>query len=176
MPAPPWLRALDSRFRAVLHEVAKFGVVGFLNFALDVALFNLLRVSVLQNKPITAGVLSTTVAATSSYFMNRHWTWRHRARTGLRRELPLFLVLSGVGLGISTGCLALSHYALGLHTLLADNVAKNGVGLLLGMAWRFWSFKRWVFLVPPANSDPANPDAELAELATPAEAAVRTTA
>ncbi len=173
MSAPPWLAALDSRFRAVLHEVAKFGVVGFLNFALDVALFNLLRVGPLHHKPLTAGVISTAVAATSSYFMNRHWTWRHRARSGLRRELPLFLVLSGVGLGISTGCLALSHYALGLHTLLADNIAKNGVGLALGMAWRFWSFKRWVFLMPPAPALDAG--AELEELAGPGEAAIRTT-
>lgn len=171
MAAPRWLRALESRFRALLHEVAKFGVVGFLNFALDVGLFNLLRLTVLTEKPITAGVISTTVAATSSYFMNRHWTWRHRARTGLFRELPLFLVLSGVGLGISSACLTFSHYALGLDSLLADNIAKNGVGLALGMVWRFWSFKRWVFLVPPAE----DPDAELEELATPAEAAIRTT-
>lgn len=170
MPAPSWLRAIGSRFRAVLHELAKFGVVGMINFFLDVAMFNVLRVTVLTDKPITAGVISTAVAATSSYFMNRHWTWRHRARTGLLRELPLFLVLSGVGLGISTGCLALSHYVLGLDSLLADNIAKNGVGLALGMAWRFWSFKRWVFLVPPADHD-----TELQTLAGPAESAVRTT-
>lgn len=174
MFVPPWLATLDSRFRAVLHEVAKFGVVGFLNFALDVALFNLLRVSLLHDKPLTAGVVSTAVAATSSYFMNRHWTWRHRARSGLRRELPLFLVLSGVGLGISTGCLALSHYALGLHTLLADNIAKNGFGLVLGMAWRFWSFKRWVFLVSAAPSAGSGGDRPVEEESA-AEAAIRTT-
>jgi putative flippase GtrA len=172
MPAAARLRALDSRFRAVLHEIAKFGLVGLINFALDVGLFNVLRVTVLADKPITAGVISTSVAATSSYFMNRHWTWRHRARTGVRRELPLFLVLSGVGLGISTGCLALSHYVLGLDSLLADNVAKNVVGLGLGMVWRFWSFKRWVFLSPPQDGE--DPETELERLATPAEAAVRT--
>jgi putative flippase GtrA len=131
--------------RSLAHEVAKFGVVGATNFVLDVALFNLLRLTVLAHRPITAAVLSTSAAATSSYFMNRHWTWRHRARTGVQRELPLFLALSGVGLAIAVGCLAVSHYVLGFSSLLADNVAKNGVGLGLGMAWRFWSFKRWVF-------------------------------
>lgn len=152
MVSSTWLPAIRRSSRSVFAEIAKFGVVGFVNFALDVGLFNVLRITVLSTKPITAAVASTSVAATSSYFMNRHWTWRDRARRGLSRELPLFLVLSAVGLGISTGCLALSHYALGLHSLVADNVAKNGVGLVLGMAWRFWSFQRWVFLVPP---DPA---------------------
>ena len=53
------------------------------------------------------------MAATSSYFMNRHWTWRDRDRTSLGRELPLFLLLSAVGLGIALACLGISHYGLG---------------------------------------------------------------
>ena len=155
---------LPGTVRRFAHEFAKFGVVGAANFALDVGLFNLLRLTVLSHRPITAAVLSTTTAATSSYFMNRHWTWRHRARTGMQRELPLFLVLSGVGLVISAGCLAVSHYVLGFTSLLADNIAKNVVGLVLGMAWRFWSFKRWVFLAAEDGAEP-----------TPLEDAVRTT-
>jgi putative flippase GtrA len=161
---PIRLVAIYQTFRHVIHEIAKFGVVGAFNFIIDVGLFNILRVSVLSSRPVTASVISTGTAATTSYFMNRHWTWRHRARTGVHRELPLFLVLSAVGLGISTGCLAFSHYVIGLHSLLADNLAKNGVGLLLGMVWRFWSFKRWVFLAPEGE----------AEEAGPVEAAVRT--
>jgi len=165
--ASSWLGEIRRRSRSVVTEVAKFGVVGFVNFALDVGLFNLLRVTVLSDKPITAAIVSTSVAATSSYFMNRHWTWRDRARRGLRRELPLFLLLSGVGLAISAGCLAISHYALGLHSLLADNLAKNGLGLVLGMAWRFWSFSRWVFLLPDEPSSEPAP--------SPLEAAATTT-
>ena len=166
MSVPSLLRAPYARFQTLLHEAAKFGVVGAVNFALDVALFNVLRLTVLENRPVTASILSTTVAATNSYFMNRHWTWRHKARTGVQRELPLFLLLSAIGLAISTGCLAFSHYVLQLHSLLADNVAKNGVGLVLGMLWRFWSFKRWVFLAP--DDDPEHE-------VTPVEAAARTT-
>ncbi len=165
MPASPKLHALRARFESLLHEVAKFGVVGFLNFALDVSLFNVLRLTVLDSRPLTAKAIATAVAATSSYFMNRHWTWRNQARTGLRRELPLFLVLSGVGLGITEVCLAFSHYALGLRSVLADNISANGVGLVLGMAWRFWSFKRWVFLAPESPAEP---------VPTPGEAAART--
>lgn len=140
------LHRLDHGLRVFIHELAKFGVVGVFNAVLDIALFNLARHH--QVGPLTSKALSTTVAATSSYFMNRHWSFAHRARTGTGRELPLFILLSAVGLAIAEGCLAFSHYGLGLHSTLADNVAANGFGLVFGTVWRFWSFKRWVFLHP----------------------------
>lgn len=129
--------------------MAKFGAVGGANLVLDVAVFNLLRLAVVPHKPLTAKAVSTIVAMVSSYFMNRHWTWRDRARTGVRRELPLFFLLGAIGLGLTEACLATSHYGLGLHSALADNVAANVVGLAVGMVWRFWSFKRWVFRAVP---------------------------
>ncbi len=132
--------------RGKLLEFGRFATVGAVNVLLDVAVFNLLRLVVIEHKPLTAKAVSTTLAAVSSYFMNRHWTWRDRARTGVRRELPLFVVLSAVGLGLAEACLATSHYGLGLTSALADNIAANVVGLAVGMAWRFWAFRRWVFL------------------------------
>lgn len=95
------------------------------------------------------------MATVSSYFLNRHWTWRARSRRGLHRELPLFVLVSIAGVAITTACLAVSHYLLGLHSLLADNVAKNGVGLLAGMGWRFFAFRRWVFRPQPFSRPPA---------------------
>jgi hypothetical protein len=57
-----------------------------------------------------------------------------------------------VGLAIALACLAVSHYVLGFTSALADNVAANGVGLVLGSAFRFFSYRRWVFpaLLPRA--------------------------
>ena len=150
------------RFQVVIHEVAKFGIVGAFNFALDIAIFNALRSS--DVGPLTSKTIAMTLAATSSYFMNRHWSFAHRARSGVRREYVLFIVLSAVGLGIALVCLATSHYALGFKSQLADNVAGNGIGTVLGTIWRFWSFKRWVFLPGTSPDDPS-----------PAEAAIVTT-
>ena len=157
----PLVRTLYDRFRVLIHEVAKFGVVGAFNGVLDIALFNWLRVEGVG--PLTSKALSVTVAATSSYFMNRHWSFAHRARTGIKREYTLFIILSVVGLVIVEVCLAVSHYGLGYTSRLADNVAANGIGLVLGTLWRFWSFKRWVFL----PHEPGVP--------TPVEAAITTT-
>ncbi len=127
-------------------ELGKFGVVGVVNFGLDLVLFNVLLVTVLDNRPVGAKAISTTIAATCSYFMNRHWTWRDRARTGLRRELAIFLAMSAIGLAITECCLLISHYVLDLTSVTADNISANVVGLLLATAWRFFSFRKWVFL------------------------------
>jgi putative flippase GtrA len=155
------VRALYQRFQVLIHEVAKFGVVGAFNAVLDIALFNWLHFG--QGiGPLTSKAISVTVAATSSYFMNRHWAFAHRARTGIRREYVLFIVLSAVGLAIVEACLATARYGLGYTSPLALNIAANGVGLVLGTLWRFWSFKRWVFL----PNEPGVPTAAEAAIVT----------
>ena len=137
-------KTLYARWRVLVHELAKFGIVGAINTVVDFGIFNFLRVA-FDVPPLPATAAALTVAATSSYLMNRHWTFRHRARSGLRREYSLFFVLNGVGLLIQLSCLSVSHYALGFDSLFADNVAK-AVGLVIGTVFRFTSYKRWVFL------------------------------
>ena len=150
------LRSADHALRLLFHEVTKFGTVGLINFVLDVALFNFLRLEVLPDKPLTCKAISFAVAATSSYFMNRHWTWRHRARSGFVREYGLFIALSTVALLITVGCLAFGEYVLHQQSWLARNIWGNVVGIGLAMVWRFWAFKRWVFLEPePERTDDA---------------------
>ncbi|MDQ1706046.1 MAG: hypothetical protein QOF18_2412 [Frankiaceae bacterium] len=142
------VRGLYDAFQGLIHELAKFGAVGAINYVIDVSIFNALVVGPLHHRPITSKTISTVVAATSSYFMNRHWTWRNRARTGLGREYGLFILLSAVGLTLTLGCLGFGEYVLGQNSLLARNFWGNIVGVAIGMVWRFWSFKRWVFLEP----------------------------
>ena len=99
----------------------------------------------LHHKPLTAKVISVTVATVATYLGNRHWTWRHRERTGLHREYVLFFVLNGIGLLIAAACLGFSRYVLDLHNALADNIAANVIGLGLGTLFRFWSYRKFVF-------------------------------
>ena len=145
------LRALQARFRTVLTELTKFGLVGFASLLVDLAVFNLVLAAV-PHKPLTAKVVSTLVSATNAYVLNRHWSFRRRKRPhGVRRELALFMVLNAVGLLLALSCLAVSHYVLGFESRLADNLAANGVGLVLGTAFRFWSYRRFVWVAPAAG-------------------------
>ena len=151
-----------DRWRQLVHELAKFGVVGAFNTVLDFSLANLLHLG-LHWKPLVAKSTSVAVAATSSYFMNRHWTFRYRARTGLRREYTLFFLLNGVGLLIADACIVLVQHGFGKSGPLWFNVAQL-LGLGFGMIFRFTSYKRWVFLTPEGTMAPSLVETSMAEL------------
>ena len=152
---------LEVRVRGLFSELAKFGTVGALSFVIDVTIFN--AVLLVIDKPLTAKVISTVFSATNAFLLNRAWSFKHRERTTVRREYGLFFVLNLVGLSISLLCLAVSHYVLGFESRLADNIAANGVGLVLGTAFRFWSYRRFVWAAP----------AEVEEAAADGDAAAR---
>jgi putative flippase GtrA len=137
------LLAAYYRLGHLVRELMKFGVVGVVALAVDIGIFNLLLHT--TDKPLTSKTVSTVVATTVSYLGNRHWTFRRRHRSGVRREYTLFFLLNGVGLLIALACLATSHYLLGFTSRLADNIAANVVGLALATTFRFWSYRRFVF-------------------------------
>jgi putative flippase GtrA len=149
------IKHLYATFEHLIHEIAKFGVVGAAAFVLTTVLNNLFHFA-LKFGPLTSFGLATIIAAVASYFANRHWTWRHKDDSGLSRGLSMFLALSAVGLAISEAPVGFSEYALGLHSKLAYNISSTLVGTALGTVWRFWSFRRWVFLEPePARTEDA---------------------
>ena len=138
-----------SRVRRGVGELARFGTVGVFAYVIDVGIFNLLvhagSPGVLYEKPLTAKIVATLTATLFAYFANRQWTWRERERRGFWREYGLFMVLNAVGLVITLVPLAISRYVLSLDSALADNLAANIIGVGCGTAFRFWSYRRWVF-------------------------------
>ncbi|HEU0240569.1 MAG TPA: GtrA family protein [Micromonosporaceae bacterium] len=162
-PESRGLAALRERIEGLSREVGKFGIVGVIAWVVDTAVFNAFLS--LQGNRYWAAVGSTAVSATVAFIGNRFWTWRDRPRSGLKREYVLYAIFNVVGLFISLACLGLSHEVLGsmwpqvFHTRLADNVAKQGVGLLLGTIFRFWSYRRFIF---PKNA----PEPDTAEATT----------
>jgi putative flippase GtrA len=93
---------------------------------------------------------------------NRLWTFRHRRRSALHHEFLLFMAMNGVGLAITAGCVGISHYWLGFTSVLADNVAKNLVGVGFASVFRFWAYRRFVFsevrAAQPVAPRPTLPD------------------
>ncbi|GAA2414573.1 hypothetical protein GCM10010420_50300 [Streptomyces glaucosporus] len=137
-------QALRLRLRRLRREAAKFGTVGALGFLVNVAVFNLC-IHGLGLAPVRSGVLATAVAIATNYLGNRYWTYRHSDKSRVSREAGLFLLFSGIGLVMENGALAVSHYVLGLTSPLADNIAKNVVGMGVATVFRFWSYRTWVF-------------------------------
>ncbi|MBG0828000.1 GtrA family protein [Planomonospora sp. ID67723] len=143
-----FLRHAYERFSVLARELAKFGAVGAIAFVIDFGATNLFRFGVGWG-PLTSKVVATVIAATFAYLGNRHWTFRHREQTGLAREYFLFFLLNGVGLLISMLVIGFVTYTLGLQDPISYNIAFM-IGTVLGTLFRFWSYKRWVFLAAEA--------------------------
>lgn len=140
-------RTLYERFRQLIHEFAKFGVIGVLGLIITNGVYD-----VLHNQsgvgPVTSTTIATIVATIVAYIGNRYWSFRHRTRTGILRETVVFFVLNGIGLLIQDAAVGFNYYALDMrHSRAAGFIALN-VGIALATLFRFWSYRRFVWLSP----------------------------
>ena len=161
MSAAVWLVLTILILANAVYVAGEFGAVGVLNTLINLAVFNALLLSIDNVGRLKANMVATVVATVFAYFMNRHWTFKDRpSGHSTRREFILFFVFNLIGLGIESALLGGTVYVLGLTGILAVNIAKL-VGLVLGTAFRFWSYRTFVFPhVPedaPLADDPLTP-------------------
>ena len=135
-----------QRFRHVIHEGAKFLIVGGIGIGVTNLVFIPLH-GPLGLGPLTSVTIATVVATVVTFLGNRHWSFRHRQGAGTAKEGMTFFLLNGVGLLIQYAVLGFSNYALGMTTRLENVIALN-LGIALGTLFRFWSYRKWVW-VPP---------------------------
>jgi putative flippase GtrA len=150
-----------ARVRHLVPELAKFGVVGATGSVVDLGGSALLY-GTFHLGPITSKAIALSAACVITYLGSRFWTFRHRENQPVARELTLFIVLNGVGLIIAEIVIAITAYAFGAKDQLAYNAASV-IGTGLGTIFRYFAYKKWVFLAP-APASPATPQPERREL------------
>jgi len=138
------LHEVYTRFRVLIHEVAKFGVVGVLAFFITIGGANVLHYGVGLG-PLTSVTIATVVATVFAFLGNKLWAFRHRKGSHWGRESVLFFVFNGIGLLIQLAFVAGVHYGLGKDSKLSYNVA-NIVGVGVATLFRLYCYRRWVFL------------------------------
>jgi putative flippase GtrA len=124
----------------------------FVNYAL--------KLTVLQEKPLTAFGIATLVATVVSYVLSREWAFSTRGGREQHHEAALFFMVNAVAIGLTLVPDAIARYVLLLevpHVSFAvqetsDFVADFIVGVLLGTACRWWGYKKLVF--PQADARP----------------------
>jgi len=154
----------------LVREMLKFGVVGAVAFVIDLGGYNLLvygphlrGVLDIHDKPVTAKIISASLATLVAWLGNRLWTFRHRRNRQASHEFALFVFFNGVAMVIAVVCLGLSRYVFDLHTQLTDNIA-NILGIGLGTLFRFWSYRKFVFAGILTDGSAIPPDLEPAKL------------
>jgi putative flippase GtrA len=150
------LSSIPQPYRALAikhRELVKFALVGGTTWVIDTTVFLVLKTWVLSEKPLTAKVIAVLVATIVSYVLNREWSFRTRGGRERHHEAALFFIISGIGVAVYTAPLAISRYvlhlaepAVSLFTQeIADFVSGQILGVLAGMAFRWWAFRRFVF-------------------------------
>jgi putative flippase GtrA len=137
-----------KRFRHLIHEGAKFCVIGGIGAVVTLGGADILH-NHLQVEKYLALTVATLIATAVTFLGNRHWTFRHRSGKGATHESVMFFVLNGVGLLIGYACIWLVQSAFGLSGALWYDFA-NFLGLVFGTLFRFWSYRKWVWHQQPA--------------------------
>ena len=143
-----FVRQFYARWQMLVHEVAKFGIVGAVCYVIDFGLFNVFHFAWGWG-PITSKTLSTIIAATVNYFANRHWSFappgaqRHTSRVHAVHRAELHRPRRSRWRSSRFG-----HYVLKQTSPLATNIWGNVVGTGMATFFRFWAYKKFVFLHP----------------------------
>ena len=145
------LRGLYVRFRQLIHEFAKFGIIGVIGLIITNVGYALLHSNGVG--PVFSTTIATIVATTVAYIGNRYWSFAHRERTSVPREGLIFFVLNGIGLLIQDAVVAFNAYILHLeYHKLAEFVALN-IGIGIATVFRFWSYRKFVWAAPAGDGD-----------------------
>jgi putative flippase GtrA len=135
------IRGLASLF---WREVAKFGAVGGVAFVIDNGLTYYLMHGPMTDSEAKARFVGASIATVFSWIANRLWTFRHRRQANVLREFVMFILINGIGIGISTGFTALAKYSFNVtdkNMLFAAGV----VGILVATVVRFFAYRFLVF-------------------------------
>jgi len=153
---------IRGSWRILLKEVGAFGVVGALAFVIDFGGFNLLVN--LNIGPVVSTCVSATVATAFAYVGNTRWSFSHRARQSIGKETSFFIGINAIALIFSALATAFFAYPLDYKY---DNSVMSAVKfgtIAIGTLFRFWAYKRFVFLHPDRVHNPdIDLDEELAE-------------
>ena len=158
----PRLASLRKRVTDLIPELAKFGVVGAVGSVVDLGGAAYLH-GAEGIGPMVSKALSLTAATIVTYLGSRFWTFRHRVNQALLREGMLFVALNLVGLAIAECVIAFVSYGLDMKHVIAYNAASV-VGTGLGTIFRYFSYKKWVFLADTPAADVAAGEAAVSGL------------
>lgn len=147
------IRDTYLRFQVLVHEIAKFGVVGAAGFVVQLGVQNALYPGH-GIGALTSVVIASVFATTVTFLGNRYWAFKHRKGKGIAHETVLFVVFNVLGMLIQTGVVALVVHGMHHSDRLSYNVATI-FGIAIATLFRLISYRKFVFLEHRTEGGPA---------------------
>lgn len=138
------VKAVYGRVEHLVHEVAKFGIVGGLSYIVTI-LVDEGYLQIQRTEHLTAYLVASVAATVVAYLGNRYWTYKHRDTAGDVREMVLFAAINAVAIAIQEGVVALTYYVLHMTSHVEDFLSEFVLAIGIGMAFRFWSYRTFIF-------------------------------
>ncbi|WP_216902279.1 GtrA family protein [Nocardia alni] len=150
------LDRVPERYLTTLHqhtELMKFAVVGAITWFVDTGIVYSLKLTVLQDKPLTARAIGVLIATIASYILNREWSFSARGGRQRAHEAALFFGVSALSVGVTLIPQAIALYLFHIRVphvtpttqALSNFITGQILGVLLAMAFRYWALRRFVF-------------------------------
>ncbi|MBO0852781.1 MAG: GtrA family protein [Nocardia sp.] len=150
-----WERVPPSwRLLLLSHaEVLKFAAVGATTWFVDTGVVYALKLTVLQDKPVTARAIGVLIATIVSYILNREWSFASRGGRRRHHEAALFFAVSALAVVVTIIPQAVALYIFHIRvpnvsafTQAVSNFLTGQIlGVLLAMVFRYWALRRFVF-------------------------------
>lgn len=132
-------------------KTLSFGAVGVFNTLVDYGIFNVL-VLIVGARPFVANFISTSIALSISYFLNKRFVFKHAGTFDIK-SATLFLgftafglwIIQGIGLSLMIHIVQNNAPDLYLnHEFIVVNAAKliSSIGSIL---WNYLTYNHFVF-------------------------------
>ncbi|HSZ40441.1 MAG TPA: GtrA family protein [Trebonia sp.] len=152
------IRDTYYRFQLLIHETAKFGVVGIVGAIVQFAIQTPLHLKFGMGA-ITSQLIAIIIAIVVTYLGNRYWAFKHRKTDNVPRESMIFVVMSVIGTGIQLGVTAIGTYGLNYRDGISYTL-MTCVGIGLGTLFRLFAYRKFVFLAQPGSIEAESLEAE----------------
>lgn len=131
------IQRLISHFWSVRHQFAKYFLIGFSAFILDMGSLYLLK-EYGHISAVFAVMINQLFMANYVFFLNKHWSFKARGVT--HRQMVKFGILTGFNYIFSIVWMWILNHRLGVYYMFA-RVAN----VILAVAWNFLLYKYWVY-------------------------------
>jgi putative flippase GtrA len=133
-----------GRYRPLLGQLVRFGVVGVSNTLLTFALYTLL-VKAFGVWYLPASAIGFAAGAVNGFLLNRSWTFRGHSGDAL---MPLrWTIVQACGLGLDVALIYLWVHGLGV-----DELAAQALTIAIVVLLTFFVNRAWTFRMPPIGA------------------------